>query len=98
MKRKILLAFAIGVVGLIGYTQAGADSQTSGRIELVGLLGKHHPVNGKCPVCGTMAPRWKRPIGMGMDGDVPIGPVTKVVRCPRCNAAFWQDAEKGDKK
>ena len=62
--------------------------------------------NGQCPIpgCGTMAPPYHRPLGLmhmvhgNADGTSnavpgePYGPTEQLVRCARCNAAFWQDA------
>lgn len=63
-------------------------------------------LNGQCPVCGTMAkPLRKIPLGKQTHLDTP-GPdsavvienvaylTTRLERCARCNAAFYQDAEK----
>lgn len=48
--------------------------------------------NKSCPVCGTKADKLPVSWGYGMDTDIPTNSQT-VVRCKRCNAAFWQDAE-----
>ena len=69
-------------------------------------------LNNQCPVCGAMAPPYhsRPPCGTFFDkrgnlksytahvicgDDYKTGPVN-LTRCPRCNAAFWQDSE--DKK
>jgi hypothetical protein len=72
------------------------------------FLVKRSLVNGKCPVCGTMAKAF-RPIPVRVDcttdDAVPneggllkcgssIIQAEQIIRCQRCNAAFWQDAEK----
>jgi hypothetical protein len=48
-------------------------------------------LNGQCPVCGTMADAYKRP--MRAPKMIPDGPIERVVRCRRCNAAFFQNSE-----
>lgn len=60
-------------------------------------------VNGQCPVCGWQAKPWKRDQTDVTVIDMkdmrrhreyrPYGPTEKIIRCERCNAAFWQDAE-----
>jgi hypothetical protein len=59
--------------------------------------------NGECPVCGTMAEPYRpsyrlkdcKPAGGNMlaCNQEPL-PEERIIRCHRCNAAFWQDAEK----
>jgi hypothetical protein len=63
------------------------------------------PLNGQCPVCGTMADPAKLAPGEmrwtceGQTGKSSICspyltmPVQNLTRCKRCNCAFWQDAE-----
>jgi len=46
------------------------------------------PKNNQCPVCGTMADPYVRPSGTS------LGITFNLIRCKRCNAAFFQDAEK----
>ena len=102
MKRSAFLA-AIG--GLFGVARAqrwreckpypGSDPQV--------CTDENKPaLNGECPVCGEMAGKYPGPggaydcgfyaghppMGSGCPGSV------NLVRCKRCNAAFWQDAEK----
>jgi hypothetical protein len=65
-------------------------------------------LNGQCPVCGTIAEAYKEyTIGQSIKPCDPppkdsytfctepvySGPDTRLVRCKRCNAAFWQDTE-----
>ncbi len=65
------------------------------------------PLNNQCPTCGTMAEPYIRPLGAGncipVEGNLGVcaiqpgklyGRMDALVRCKRCNAAFWQDAEK----
>lgn len=52
--------------------------------------------NNQCPVCGTMAREMsnKITVHLSADGTAFVGtPSTRIVRCHRCNAAFWQDTE-----
>ena len=55
------------------------------------------PVNGECPVCGTMAPAYFPQTGRVLTVippiNVPAEPDSRIVRCSHCNDAFWQDAE-----
>jgi hypothetical protein len=59
--------------------------------------------NGQCPnpTCAYMAPPWTA--GQGHSQDQPLVmyvgspmdwnpvPVSRIVRCPKCSTAFWQD-------
>ena len=65
-------------------------------------------LNGQCPVCGTMAEpiKWHLASYSNKACDPPrtdglacvepnyLDPGPQIRRCKRCNAAFWQDAEK----
>lgn len=97
MTRFKFFAAVLGAAGL-------ARAQQSGTILKQGAL-KGQPLfepewkhgtkrNGQCPTCGTEAPPWYNPPScFGTNGPMPCGPNEKVVRCSRCSAAFWQDAE-----
>ena len=67
--------------------------------------GKAKP--NQCPACGAMAKPWRveheKTLSSGWMGALAWGPGVKrerledaanLTRCSRCNAAFWQDAEK----
>lgn len=58
------------------------------------VTGKTMPkLNGQCPVCGTMAAPFKHTISdTGHFEDATDNGFSKLMRCVRCNAAFWQDA------
>lgn len=84
------------------------SSEECERIARFGLV----QANNRCPVCGTIAEPYHRPMAEGNMGFaknckpagellvacdppkmVPVGETSRMIRCKRCNAAFWQDAE-----
>ena len=44
--------------------------------------------NNQCPVCGTMAAPY-----LETKGSIALGATYNIIRCRRCNVAFFQDAE-----
>lgn len=93
-------------LSLLGISAAG---QTTIRIYNP-AVEKPKPRNGECPVCGTMAPAYKRkrvksgfmrnckPLGnWGMECEQDEhwdGPETITISCVHCRVRFDQDAEK----
>ena len=66
---------------------------TQGRFVLDGVELKwfhdKKPLNNQCPVCGTMADAYHSegsPVALRYEAH------QNLIRCARCNAAFWQDA------
>lgn len=64
------------------------------------LVRRCVPGPNECPICGTAAPPFKRPLGVvGTFGDGtllerPYGPSENLTRCKYCSAAFYQDEAK----
>ena len=103
MKRSTFLASVFGFLRIAQAQQglAGMDSDRAW------AMPPYKPLNNQCPVCGTMARPYtgKRaysepwcegaqpfPPTKEMLAECQDPPRQRIVRCHRCNAAFWQDA------
>ena len=102
MKRLTFLASMISLEVPKAQVPFGASRSCTGP-----AWPERKPVNNQCPVCGTMAEAYKRRRGTLMvpcdppapEGSFiacaapgePYGAKVNLVRCNRCNAAFWQD-------
>lgn len=120
LNRKAFFAYMASMIG-VAKAQTGTCATTGDCVNTITVhtatMETLKPVNGKCPVCGTMAEKYARKTelemyghdicfaggGVGEIGSLSvcrqpsatklIGPMERTVRCRRCNAAFWQDAE-----
>ncbi|MDE2022466.1 MAG: hypothetical protein KGI71_06160 [Patescibacteria group bacterium] len=108
MKRSTFFATFLGALGIARaqqwrYPKADHQHDYLGRQLTIDLQADGVALNNQCPVCGTMAEPLKRVIGSysyepasgGLIALKPnyVDPGPGIVRCKRCNAAFWQDAE-----
>lgn len=60
-------------------------------------LDKGQPVNGECPACGAMAPKWKPyPIGIDAATMKELLKTHDRVECAHCHCVFGMDAEADD--
>lgn len=97
---RFLAALALAGIGKAQFcTSRGVDSLCPVR-------------NNECPVCGEMAPGYKRQLrktgflencqpdkenpylAVCAEQTVMYGESERLIRCRKCNAAFWQDAER----
>ncbi len=99
MKRFQFLAFLFGWAGVVKAQQWKVCVEAIPHV----CSEKNKPaLNNQCPVCGEMAAPFKpKPepycgdsLVIGADGHLHDNcglPASSLVRCERCNAAFWQD-------
>lgn len=84
---------ALGITSFFGVVAKAQKPSPSNRVSLDGRRQ-----NNECPICGTMADPFKRPLGVVFQAgaavfDAPYGPTQNIARCRQCNCAFWQDEE-----
>jgi hypothetical protein len=104
MKRFSFLATLFGF-GALAKAQRplGADFERGGQVG--GPFGgpnvpgtefawsRHPPDNNQCPVCGTMAKPLHYRNGLIFQSNIGASLEPGLIRCFRCNNAFWQDPE-----
>lgn len=114
MKRSAFIASVFGFIGIGKAQQwkectTGKPGTTAYITEPRCYPPKNHPepaLNNQCPVCGTMAAPYSpgmifNAVGTCLDREgkeTACSKAPRIIRCKRCNAAFWQDAEGGQEK
>jgi rRNA maturation endonuclease Nob1 len=94
--------FFAALLGAVGIGKAQQWSAYADGCRDIFCKDRKAALNNQCPVCGTMAERLKFTDSPAMAKEIlsvadSSGKITQrvwIVRCKRCNAAFWQDAEK----
>lgn len=104
MNRRTIFAGLAAAVGLKAQHSTFKGEDCPSCVPPLPALGRPNT----CPVCGERAEVYRRPtveqyVNFRPSGDgisayfdteqVPYGPMERITRCKRCNAAFWQDAE-----
>lgn len=100
MNRKRFFASLLGVLGIAKaqqWNQCVPDEhvvrQSASGSAMAVCSDKMKPaLNGQCPVCGTMANKRTH-----SPSAPPKESVELLIRCTRCNAAFWKDDESAKK-
>lgn len=103
LNRSQFFAFLIGLIPGLAKAQEGTSTGGIGVIHAVsprlppgtpGLLPEwryEKAFPNQCPTCGTLAKPYDTKVG---SGRYRVNTETEnLVRCQRCNAAFWQDSE-----
>jgi len=56
-------------------------------------VGRFRPLNGECPVCGTMAKPYHEGTGSTQEAFYPWAKYSRLTICEHCNTVFRQWAE-----